>query len=661
MTGLTNGTSYVFRVAAINGVGTGTYSVTSSAVIPQTPPAVPTAPGQPTELSGIAGDDQASLSWVAPSDNGGRSITTYAVEYSSNGGSTWTEFTHANSTATSLTVTGLTNGTSYVFRVAAINSVGTGTYSDTSAVVIPQAPATVPGQPTDLSSTAGNAQASLSWVAPNDNGGRSITTYKIEYSSNAGTTWSDFVHPSSTATSATVTGLTNGTSYVFRVAAINSVGTGTYSNISTEMKPIAQLGLSFGTRPVGVVLGEPAGTHSVSAVTSPSNTGQVIFASATPVICSVNSSSGALTVLAPGTCRITANNSGTANYSAAPQQTQDIHVTSGSLAGLNPEDLEFLTSASVVGSTSYTLSASSFDTQLTLTIPSNALPSGTLVSIYLNKNSTTAGESISSTSYFLNFVVGWTNTTDGSLPIATTPLVITAVNASIKKGMVGYGILNGVPTPLGTATSDGTITLYMTEDPLLVVAPTIPGSPTGIRVSPGVAQSSVVTWTVPDNDGGEPITSYVATASPGGKTCSVTGAMATSCTMNDLENGTTYTFSVHAINQVGPGNPSSASFTLGDPTPESPDETQNDIGVSGTAVRGTHITTGTPSASPSAVAQEMVIAPTQPTPAPEALPAPTVSPEDYLLLVSAGAVSLLVAVLVALLATQRRRRLAKRG
>jgi hypothetical protein len=131
--------------------------------------------------------------------------------------------------------------------------------------------------------------------------------------------------------------------------------------------------------------------------------------------------------------------------------------------------------------------------------------------------------------------------------------------------------------------------------------------------------------------------------------------------MNDLENGTTYTFSVHAINQVGPGNPSSASFTLGDPTPESPDETQNDIGVSGTAVRGTHITTGTPSASPSAVAQEMVIAPTQPTPAPEALPAPTVSPEDYLLLVSAGAVSLLVAVLVALLATQRRRRLAKRG
>jgi predicted phage tail protein len=230
VTGLKNGTSYVFRVAAINSVGTGTYSSTSAAVIPQT------TPGQPTGLSGDAGNGQASLSWLAPSDNGGRNITTYTVEYSSNGGSTWTEFTHANSSSTSLTVTGLTNGTSYVFRVAAINGAGTGTYSVTSSTVIPQ---TTPGQPTGLSGNAGNGLAELSWHTPTDNGGRNITTYTVEYSSNDGSTWTEFTHANSTATSLTVTGLTNGTSYVFRVAAINSVGTGTYSDTSAVVIPQA--------------------------------------------------------------------------------------------------------------------------------------------------------------------------------------------------------------------------------------------------------------------------------------------------------------------------------------------------------------------------------------------------------------------------------------
>ena len=86
-------------------------------------------------------------------------------------------------------------------------------------------------------------------------------------------------------------------------------------------------------------------------------------------------------------------------------QTQNIPVSSGSLAGLNLNDLEFLTSASVLGGTSYTLNASSIDTQLTLSIPSNALPSGTLVKIYLNKNLATAGQFITSTNYLLNFVV----------------------------------------------------------------------------------------------------------------------------------------------------------------------------------------------------------------------------------------------------------------
>jgi hypothetical protein len=512
----------------------------------------------PTNVSGTVANAQSQVTWTATSFTG-PAVSNYLVQYSSNGGGSWTNVTRAASTSPSMLVTGLTNGSSYIFRVAAVNSVGAGTFSSSSPEVIPQ---TLPGQPTDLSGTAGNGQAALNWVAPTDNGGRNIITYKVEYSSNGGANWTEYSHPDSSPSSLVVSGLNNGTSYIFRVAAVNSVGTGTYSLNSATVNLVAPLALSFGSSPVGVVLGEAAGTHSVTAATSPLNTGQTVFASTTPLVCSVNASTGALTILSLGTCTITANNAGTANYSAAPTQTQNIPVSSGSLAGLNLADLEFLTSASVLGSTRYTLNASSADTQLTLTIPSGALPSGTLVKIYLNKNLTTAGQFITSSNYLLNFVVGWMNTNDGSLPIATTPLVIEAVNTSIKKGMVGYGILNGVPTPLGTATSDGSITMYMTEDPLLVVAPTRPGAPTGVQASTGRNQSSVVSWTVPVSDGGDPITSYRVTASQGGGTCTVNGATASACTMSNLQNGTNYTFTVQARNQVGFSDASSASNSV---------------------------------------------------------------------------------------------------
>ena len=96
---------------------------------------------------------------------------------------------------------------------------------------------TVPGTPTSLSATAGNAQVSLAWTAPADNGGTAITDYAVQFSSDSGATWSTFADGTSSATSATVTGLTNGTAYVFRVAAINAAGTGAYTAASSSVTP----------------------------------------------------------------------------------------------------------------------------------------------------------------------------------------------------------------------------------------------------------------------------------------------------------------------------------------------------------------------------------------------------------------------------------------
>jgi hypothetical protein len=96
------------------------------------------APAAPTNVTATAGSAQASLTWTAPSSNGGATITDYVVQYSSNSGSTWTTVNRVASTTTSATVTGLTNGTSYIFRVAAVNSAGTGSYSANSESVTPR-------------------------------------------------------------------------------------------------------------------------------------------------------------------------------------------------------------------------------------------------------------------------------------------------------------------------------------------------------------------------------------------------------------------------------------------------------------------------------------------------------------------------------------------
>ncbi len=119
-------------------------------------------PDAPTAVSGTAGDEQVALSWTAPASNGGSAVSDYEIEFSDDDGSLWTPFADGVSTATSAAVTGLSNGTEYVFRVRAINAIGPGPWSDPSIGVTPLNPP--PAPPTDVTVTGGMLQAFVSWT-----------------------------------------------------------------------------------------------------------------------------------------------------------------------------------------------------------------------------------------------------------------------------------------------------------------------------------------------------------------------------------------------------------------------------------------------------------------------------------------------------------------
>ncbi len=132
-----------------------------------TPAQAASVPGAPTGVAGIAGDSSAALSWTAPSSNGGSPITGYRV----------TPYIGANaqtpiltgSTSTMYTVTGLTNGTTYTFRVAAINAVGTGADSAPSAAVTP-----VPGYTSVVFSDGFESGDTSAWSGLLGNGSATV-------------------------------------------------------------------------------------------------------------------------------------------------------------------------------------------------------------------------------------------------------------------------------------------------------------------------------------------------------------------------------------------------------------------------------------------------------------------------------------------------------
>ncbi len=243
-----------------------------------------------------------------------------------------TDFTLTNiSTITSITQTSsdvctiiavstaTTNGDAVVSTLTRASTFSIDDTAGNSQTVLAGSPQSVtvtrngePNAPVISSATAGNAQVTVVWSTPASNGS-TITDYLIKYSTSADGTYTTFADGVSTATSATVTGLTNGTSYYFKVAATNSVGTGSYSAASADATPIL---------PTQTVTWSPttalttAQSPNTPLAASSSGDGAITYAvqSAGATGCAINSSTRVLTFTAAGSCVVRATAATTSNY-----------------------------------------------------------------------------------------------------------------------------------------------------------------------------------------------------------------------------------------------------------------------------------------------------------------------------------------------------------
>jgi hypothetical protein len=272
VTGLTIGTTYTFTVTATNADGTGPASLPSNSVTPKATPTVPTAP---IMLSATPGDSKAQVFFSPPVSNGGSPITDYTV-ISSPGSIT------TKGAASPITVTGLTNGTSYTFSVTATNRVGTSPSSCPCNCVTPVG---LPSAPTNVIATAGDAQATVSFNMPKKTGGCPLTSIIVTSCRGDVYSFTTLVSP------VTVTGLTNNIDYRFTVAVVNEVGTGPASMPSNSITPAGVPGpptvvsVTPGNAQATVAFKAPAsnGGSPITSYTVTSSGGQAASGKASPI------------------------------------------------------------------------------------------------------------------------------------------------------------------------------------------------------------------------------------------------------------------------------------------------------------------------------------------------------------------------------------------
>lgn len=233
ITGLTNGTQYTFTVIAVNAIGR---SDPSAASAPATPDRAPDAPGAP---SATFGDGQVTLNWNTPSGDY-TPVKAFDVEVSP--APAGQNARKSNVTGNSMVWSGLSNGTSYTFRVRAINNAkDPSDFSAYSTAVVPAGKPGAPGAPAvakvaDVQSNTNTIR--VTWSPPNGNGDDNL---KYMVKAMQGGTVVQEVGPI-TDTTQTFELPNSTTGYTFAVSSSNKAGDAGYGAASAPMRSVSKPG-----------------------------------------------------------------------------------------------------------------------------------------------------------------------------------------------------------------------------------------------------------------------------------------------------------------------------------------------------------------------------------------------------------------------------------
>ena len=525
------------------------------------------APAAPTGLTASAGNAQVSLNWTASTG-----ATSYNVYRGTSSGGESTTPIATGLTGTSYTNTTLTNGTTYYYTVAAVNASGTSAQS-TQASATPE-PST-PAAPTALTAAGGNAQVALSWTASTG-----ATSYNVYRGTTSGGESTTALATGVAGTTYTDTSVANGTTYYYKVAAVNAGGTSALSNEASATP-------TSGTTGSGGISINCGGAAASSFVADVDYTGGTATSTASSIAMSQLTGTippqsvlqtnryGAFTYTVPG---FTAGVSCTVTlyfaeeyWTAAGKRVFDLSIN-GTQVLTNFDIYATAGGGNIAIEKSFTATAnSSGDVVITTTnVTDNAQINGLVVGSGSSGGSAPSTPTgLAATGGNAQVALSWTASTGATLynvyRSTTSGGEGTTVYAtSTTASYMDTPATNGTTYYYTVAAANASGTSAQSTQASATPEPSTPGAPTGLAATGGNAQVAL-SWTA--STGATSYNVYRGTTSGGESTTALaTGLTGTTYTDTTVTNGTTYYYKVAAVNAGGTSalsNEASATPTSG--------------------------------------------------------------------------------------------------
>jgi len=505
--GLSSSTTYYFRVSAVNAAGNSSNASASASTLAP----APTVPLAPSGLSATAiSTSQIDLAWT---DNSGDE-TGFKIERSTSANSNFTTLTTTNADVKSYSAVGLASGTTYYFRVSAVNAAGASSYRSASATTLTPPP-TVPAAPSAFSATAvSTSQVDLAWADMSSD----ETGFKVELATSVNGTYTTLTTTLANATAYSAVGLSSGTTYYFRLSAVN--GAGSSSVLSASATTLT---------PAPTVPSAPTGFSAVAASTTQINL---------TWIDNSNNESG-----------FQIDRASTVNGPFSSIYVAGANVTSYNDTGL-------------VSGVTYYYRVSSFNAPGFSAYDSASATTTVAVTVPVAPSSLSASAQ-SSTQIFLTWADNSNNETGFQVLRATSsggPFSSVYTSASNVTSYNDSGLASGVTYYYRVSAFNGAGSSSYTSASATTTA-TAPTAPSALNAT-GVSTSQIdLTWS--DNSNNETGFRVQRATSLNGNynTITTTSANATSYSVTGLSSGTTYYFRVSAVNAAGNSNSTSASAT----------------------------------------------------------------------------------------------------